>query len=198
MADPYRRGAGYQPVSRRSAGRSAIAFEPGGLHPLLPRPRQVLMARMCGESSASTSSRRSSWSSLRGPTSPTKSTRGLPATPRRSCSGWSCPIAKCCSARETPARPRPRPTTSKSGCPGRDLYREISSCSNFEAYQARRANIRYKPQGKNKTELVHTLNGSGLAIGRTWLAILENYQQADGIGSDPQGVAALYGRRRSD
>jgi seryl-tRNA synthetase len=64
--------------------------------------------------------------------------------------------------------------------PGQGLYREISSCSNFEAYQARRANIRYKPQGKNKTELVHTLNGSGLAIGRTWLAILENYQQADG------------------
>jgi seryl-tRNA synthetase len=64
--------------------------------------------------------------------------------------------------------------------PGQGLYREISSCSNFEAYQARRANIRYKPHGKNKTELVHTLNGSGLAIGRTWLAILENYQQADG------------------
>ncbi len=64
--------------------------------------------------------------------------------------------------------------------PGQGLYREISSCSNFEAYQARRANIRYKPQGRNKTELVHTLNGSGLAIGRTWLAILENYQQADG------------------
>jgi seryl-tRNA synthetase len=64
--------------------------------------------------------------------------------------------------------------------PGQGLYREISSCSNFEAYQARRANIRYKPQGKNKTELVHTLNGSGLAIGRTWLAILENYQQGDG------------------
>jgi seryl-tRNA synthetase len=64
--------------------------------------------------------------------------------------------------------------------PGQGVYREISSCSNFEAYQARRANIRYKPQGKNKTELVHTLNGSGLAIGRTWLALLENYQQADG------------------
>jgi seryl-tRNA synthetase len=64
--------------------------------------------------------------------------------------------------------------------PGQGLYREISSCSNFEAYQARRANIRYKPLNKNKSELVHTLNGSGLAIGRTWLAILENYQQADG------------------
>ncbi len=64
--------------------------------------------------------------------------------------------------------------------PGQQLYREISSCSNFEGFQARRANIRYKPAGKGKSEFVHTLNGSGLAVGRTWLAILENYQQADG------------------
>jgi seryl-tRNA synthetase len=64
--------------------------------------------------------------------------------------------------------------------PGQQLFREISSCSNFEAYQARRANIRYRPEGKNKTEFVHTLNGSGLAVGRTWVAIVENYQQADG------------------
>jgi seryl-tRNA synthetase len=64
--------------------------------------------------------------------------------------------------------------------PGQQLYREISSCSNFDAFQARRANIRYKPAGKGKSEFVHTLNGSGLAVGRTWLAIVENYQQADG------------------
>jgi seryl-tRNA synthetase len=77
--------------------------------------------------------------------------------------------------------------------PGQGLYREISSCSNFEAYQARRANIRYKPQGKNKTELVHTLNGSGLAIGRTWLAILENYQQADGSVRVPKALQPYMG-----
>jgi seryl-tRNA synthetase len=77
--------------------------------------------------------------------------------------------------------------------PGQGLYREISSCSNFEAYQARRANIRYKPQGKNKTELVHTLNGSGLAIGRTWLAILENYQQADGSIRIPLALQPYMG-----
>jgi seryl-tRNA synthetase len=77
--------------------------------------------------------------------------------------------------------------------PGQGLYREISSCSNFEAYQARRANIRYKPQGKNKTELVHTLNGSGLAIGRTWLAILENYQQADGSVRIPKVLLPYMG-----
>ena len=64
--------------------------------------------------------------------------------------------------------------------PGQQLFREISSCSNFEAFQARRANIRFRGEGKHKSEFVHTLNGSGLAVGRTWLAILENYQRADG------------------
>lgn len=64
--------------------------------------------------------------------------------------------------------------------PGQNAYREISSCSNFEDFQARRASIRFKRKGSNKTELVHTLNGSGLAVGRTLVAVLENYQQEDG------------------
>jgi len=64
--------------------------------------------------------------------------------------------------------------------PGQNLYREISSCSNFQDFQARRANIRYRPAGARKSEYLHTLNGSGLAVGRTYLAVLENYQQADG------------------
>ncbi|MDO9462565.1 MAG: serine--tRNA ligase [Deltaproteobacteria bacterium] len=64
--------------------------------------------------------------------------------------------------------------------PGQGTFREISSCSNFEDFQARRANIRFRRSGKTKTELVHTLNGSGVAVGRTVVAILENYQQADG------------------
>lgn len=70
--------------------------------------------------------------------------------------------------------------------PGQGVYREISSCSNFESFQARRANIRYRPQGQKKSEFVHTLNGSGLAVGRTWLAVIENYQQADGTVRIPQ------------
>ena len=65
-------------------------------------------------------------------------------------------------------------------------YKEISSCSNFEAFQARRANLRFRHSGKGKTEYLHTLNGSGLAVGRTWLAIIENYQQADGSVSIPE------------
>jgi seryl-tRNA synthetase len=80
--------------------------------------------------------------------------------------------------------------------PGQQLYREISSCSNFETYQARRANIRYRPEGKNKTEFVHTLNGSGLAVGRTWVAIVENYQQADGSVVIPEALRGYIGAER--
>jgi seryl-tRNA synthetase len=80
--------------------------------------------------------------------------------------------------------------------PGQQLFREISSCSNFESYQARRANIRYRPEGKNKTELVHTLNGSGLAVGRTWVAIVENYQQADGSVLIPEALRPYIGAER--
>jgi seryl-tRNA synthetase len=80
--------------------------------------------------------------------------------------------------------------------PGQQLFREISSCSNFESYQARRANIRYRPEGKNKTEFVHTLNGSGLAVGRTWVAIVENYQQADGSVVVPEALRPYIGAER--
>jgi seryl-tRNA synthetase len=72
--------------------------------------------------------------------------------------------------------------------PGQGLYREISSCSNFTDFQARRANIRCRPEGAKKSEFVHTLNGSGLAIGRTWVAIIENYQQADGSVKIPEAL----------
>jgi seryl-tRNA synthetase len=80
--------------------------------------------------------------------------------------------------------------------PGQQLFREISSCSNFETYQARRANIRYKPEGKNKTEFVHTLNGSGLAVGRTWVAIVENYQQPDGSVLIPEALRPYIGAEK--
>ena len=80
--------------------------------------------------------------------------------------------------------------------PGQELFREISSCSNFESFQARRANIRYRPEGKNKTEFVHTLNGSGLAVGRAWVAIVENYQQADGSVLIPETLRPYMGTDR--
>jgi seryl-tRNA synthetase len=72
--------------------------------------------------------------------------------------------------------------------PGQNLYREISSCSNFTDFQARRANIRFRPAGAKKSEYLHTLNGSGLAVGRTYLAILENYQQPDGSIKVPEAL----------
>jgi len=77
--------------------------------------------------------------------------------------------------------------------PGQGAYKEISSCSNFEDFQARRANIRYRPKGKKGTEFVHTLNGSGLAIGRTLVAILENYQQEDGSVIIPEALRPYMG-----
>jgi seryl-tRNA synthetase len=77
--------------------------------------------------------------------------------------------------------------------PSQGVYREISSCSNFGDFQARRANIRYKPKGQTKSAFVHTLNGSGLAVGRTWVAIVENYQQADGTVRIPEALVPYMG-----
>jgi len=77
--------------------------------------------------------------------------------------------------------------------PGQDRYREISSCSNFEAFQARRANIRYRPEGGGKPEFVHTLNGSGVAVGRTLIALLEQHQQADGTVAIPSALRPYMG-----
>lgn len=77
--------------------------------------------------------------------------------------------------------------------PAQQTYREISSCSNFEDFQARRANIRFRRKGRSKTELVHTLNGSGLAVGRTLVAILENYQQEDGSVIVPEALRPYIG-----
>jgi len=77
--------------------------------------------------------------------------------------------------------------------PAQGRYREISSCSNFEDFQARRGNIRYRPKGSKKTEFVHTLNGSGLAVGRTVVAILENYQLSDGTVEVPEVLRKYMG-----
>jgi seryl-tRNA synthetase len=81
----------------------------------------------------------------------------------------------------------------ESWLPGQGVYKEISSCSNFEDFQARRANIRYRPKGKKGTEFVHTLNGSGLAVGRTLVSILENYQQEDGTVLIPEALRSYMG-----
>ena len=77
--------------------------------------------------------------------------------------------------------------------PSSNEFREISSCSNCEAFQSRRAGIRFKPKGGGKSDFVHTLNGSGLAVGRTWIAVVENYQQADGSILIPEVLRPYMG-----
>jgi seryl-tRNA synthetase len=79
--------------------------------------------------------------------------------------------------------------------PSQQTYREISSCSNCESFQARRANIKFRPNGTGKAEFVHTLNGSGLAVGRTLIAVLENYQQKDGSVVIPDALRPFMGGR---
>ena len=79
--------------------------------------------------------------------------------------------------------------------PAQNKYREISSCSNFGDFQARRGGIRYRPRDSNKSGLVHTLNGSGLAVGRTLAAIMENYQQEDGTFIIPEVLAPYFENR---
>src|ERR1700752_3608893 len=80
--------------------------------------------------------------------------------------------------------------------PSSNEFREISSCSNCEAFQARRAGIRFKPKGGGKSDFVHTLNGSGLAVGRTWIAVIENYRQADGSILIPEALHPYMGIER--
>ncbi len=78
--------------------------------------------------------------------------------------------------------------------PSQKRYREISSCTNFEDFQARRADIRFKASGGKRAQFVHTLNGSGVAVGRTWVALMENFQQADGTVRIPQVLGPwMYG-----
>jgi seryl-tRNA synthetase len=77
--------------------------------------------------------------------------------------------------------------------PGQGKYREISSCSDCGAFQARRAEIRYKPGGGGKADFCHTLNGSGLAVGRTLIAVVENYQEADGSVTIPAALRPYMG-----
>jgi seryl-tRNA synthetase len=79
--------------------------------------------------------------------------------------------------------------------PAQKTYREISSCSNFWEFQPRRGGIRYRPKGQKKSALVHTLNGSGLAVGRTLAAIFENYQQEDGAVAIPKVLAPYFEKR---
>ena len=97
------------------------------------------------------------------------------------------------STRRHGLRQLPRLTTWKFGSQHKNTYREISSCSNTEDFQARRAQIRYRDEADGKVKLLHTLNGSGLAVGRTVAAILENYQNEDGSVTIPEVLRPYMG-----
>ena len=86
--------------------------------------------------------------------------------------------------------------TLRSGCRGRGSYREISSCSVCGDFQARRMNARYRPEGEKGTRFVHTLNGSGVAVGRALVAVLENYQNEDGTVTVPDVLVPYMGGLR--
>ena len=113
-------------------------------------------------------------------------------------SAWNCRSGRCCFAPATWDSPRRKPTTSKCGCQARTHTRRFPPARNFDAFQARRAQIRFKGSGKNKAEFVHTINGSGLAVGRTWVAIVENYQQADGSILVPEALRPYLNAERID
>ncbi len=115
------------------------------------------------------------------------------ATPNPYSKSSSSRIASSRFARAIRASTPPRPTISKFGSRAANSYREISSCSNCSDFQARRAQIRFRRESGAKPELVHTLNGSGLAIGRTLIAILENFQQPDGSIELPKALHPYAG-----
>ena len=106
---------------------------------------------------------------------------------------WVCTIARCCSAPATSGFASSKTYDIEVWLPCGNEFREISSCSNCEAFQARRAGIRFKPKSGGKSDFVHTLNGSGLAVGRTWIAVVENYQQADGSIVIPEVLRPYMG-----
>ena len=113
--------------------------------------------------------------------------------PRPCSSGSAWPTDACSCAPATWAFASAKTYDIEVWLPSQTVYREISSCSNCEAYQARRAEIRYRPDGTGKAQLAHTLNGSGLAVGRTLIAILENGQQTGRQRRHSRRAAAVHG-----
>ena len=173
-------------------GRAAAA-EVHGLHAVLPQ-RSGIVRRRCARPDPAASVRQGRAREVHDARAVARRAREAHARRRDGArAARACRIAACCSARATWALRRRRPTTSRCGCRARTTYREISSCSNCEAFQARRAQIRFRPDGTGKAQFAHTLNGSGLAVGRTLIAILENYQQADGSVVIPEALRPYMG-----
>ena len=174
------------------AGRNACRFT---LRPGPPAfvPRRARLAKIRAGFCASTNFKRSSCSSSRIRRRATKSTKRWCATPKPFCKNSVCTIARCLLCTGDMGFASAKTYDLEVWLPSGNEFREISSCSNCEAFQARRAGIRFKPESGGKSEFVHTLNGSGLAVGRTWIAIVENYQQADGSIVIPEALRPYMG-----
>ena len=115
------------------------------------------------------------------------------AAPRRCCSGWACPTAWCSSAPATWASARTKTYDLEVWAPGVGEWLEVAPCSNCGDFQARRANIRFRREAGARPEYPHTLNGSGLALPRVMIAIMENYQQPDGSIRVPEPLQPYVG-----
>ena len=151
-------------------------------------PRPAPTARTPAASSASTSSRRSNSSSSPSLKTPKREHEALTRHAEAVLEALGLPYRRMLLCTGDMGFGSAKTYDLEVWLPGQNLYREISSCSNFEAFQARRANIKFRAPGQKKAEFLHTLNGSGLAVGRTYLAILENYQQPDGTVRIPPAL----------
>jgi seryl-tRNA synthetase len=156
-------------------------------------PRPAATARTPRASSASTSSTRSSSCASAGPVKVPRSSTRFAVTRRRSSRSWACTTATVQLCAGDMGFGAKKCFDLEVWLPGQNAYREISSCSWFGDFQARRAKIRYRDEPKGKPQLAHTLNGSGLAIGRTLVAILEQYQDADGSVRVPEALRPYMG-----
>ena len=157
--------------------------------------RRCRAGRTCAASSASTSSTRSRWCKfVAARSSSDEELLALLDDAEDVCrDAWASPTAWCSCAPATSASPPPMNYDLEVWAPGCGEWLEVSSCSNFDDFQARRANIRFRRDARRKPEFVHTLNGSGLALPRTVIAVLENYQQADGSVIVPEVLRPYMG-----
>ncbi len=195
VADLDGGGSGHEFISRRSAGSGSLADFAHRIHALLPQRGGIIRERRARDHPAASVSKSGTGevhASGKSYEEHEKLTRNAEEVLQKL--GLHYRVMALCTGDMSAISAKTYDI--EVWLPGQQLYREISSCSNFEAYQARRANIRYRPEGKNKPEFVHTLNGSALAVGRTWVAIVENYQQSDGSVVIPEVLRPYMGAER--
>ncbi len=194
MADSYRRGSGDQHLPRRDAGGIAAADFADGLHSLLAQ-RGGILRQGCARHHSPASVSKGGVGQVLQAGGELRGAREADARGRKVLERLGLHYRRMLLCTGDMGFSSAKTYDLEVWLPGQGLFREISSCSNFESFQARRANIRYKPEGKKGTELVHTLNGSGLAVG-TDLGGHRGELSAEGRQRGDSGsAAALHGQR---